>query len=81
MNRRQLLIAIAAVPALMGPAGAQTPPGYPEKAIRIVVPFPPGGPTDVVARLIGTKLSERWGQAVCAVIQPRHPDAPPSLVD
>ncbi len=64
MNRRQLLIAIAAVPALMGPAGAQTPPRYPEKAIRIVVPFPPGGPTDVVARLIGTKLSERWGQAV-----------------
>jgi len=64
MNRRQLLIAIAAVPALVGAVGAQTPMRYPEKAIRLVVPFPPGGPTDVVARLIGTKLSERWGQAV-----------------
>ena len=64
MNRRQLLIAIAAVPALVGSVGAQTPLRYPEKPIRLVVPFPPGGPTDVVARLIGTRLAERWGQAV-----------------
>jgi tripartite-type tricarboxylate transporter receptor subunit TctC len=64
MNRRLLLIAIAAIPALAGPVGAQPSLPYPEKAIRLVVPFPPGGPTDVVARLIGTKLSERWSQAV-----------------
>lgn len=37
---------------------------YPTKSIRMIVPFPPGGPTDVVARLIGFKLSERWGQQV-----------------
>jgi tripartite-type tricarboxylate transporter receptor subunit TctC len=37
---------------------------YPTKPIRMIVPFPPGGPTDVVARLIGHKLSERWGQQV-----------------
>jgi tripartite-type tricarboxylate transporter receptor subunit TctC len=37
---------------------------YPERIIRIGVPFPPGGPTDVAARLIGQSLSSRLGQTV-----------------
>src|SRR5215813_4888147 len=37
---------------------------YPAKPIRIVVHFPPGGPTDLVARSIGQKLTEAWGQQV-----------------
>ena len=37
---------------------------YPRKAIRIVVPFPPGGGTDVMARVIAQKLNESWQQAV-----------------
>jgi tripartite-type tricarboxylate transporter receptor subunit TctC len=44
-------------------AGAQT---YPARAIRIVIPFPPGGATDLLGRLVGQKLSERVGQPVVA---------------
>ena len=47
--------------ALSGAAVAQN---YPAKVIRIVVPFPPGGPTDIYARVIGQKLQESWGQSV-----------------
>jgi tripartite-type tricarboxylate transporter receptor subunit TctC len=37
---------------------------FPAKAVRVVVPFPPGGPADVLARMLGQKLAERWGQSV-----------------
>lgn len=38
--------------------------GYPDRAINIIVPLPPGGPADTVARVLGQKLSERLGQPV-----------------
>ncbi|MCE9639516.1 MAG: tripartite tricarboxylate transporter substrate binding protein, partial [Betaproteobacteria bacterium] len=47
---------------LAGSAVAQ--PAYPAKAIRYVVPFPAGGPLDIVARAIGQELNKSWGQPV-----------------
>jgi tripartite-type tricarboxylate transporter receptor subunit TctC len=44
------------------PCSAQ--PAYPSKAIRFIVPYPPGGSTDPMARLAANKLAERWGQSV-----------------
>jgi len=60
--RRQFLYVaagVAALPVVSRSSWAQT---YPSRPVRIVVGFPPGGPTDIVARLIGQQLSERLGQ-------------------
>ncbi len=43
---------------------AQTAASFPNKTLRIIVPYTPGGTTDVMARSIGQKLTEYWGQAV-----------------
>ena len=62
MNHPKLrAIAAAAGLALSALAAAQA---YPTKPVRIIVPFPPGGGTDVVSRLLGQKLGEAWGQQV-----------------
>ncbi|MFY9317148.1 MAG: tripartite tricarboxylate transporter substrate binding protein [Burkholderiales bacterium] len=60
MLKRILLVAAYAL-LPMGGALAQT---YPAKPVRMIVGFPPGGGTDVVARVISQKLTEWWGQAV-----------------
>jgi tripartite-type tricarboxylate transporter receptor subunit TctC len=43
---------------------------YPSKPIRVVVPFPPGGATDLITRRIGEKLTQRWGQPVVVENKP-----------
>ena len=50
------------LPCAQGPAQAQ--PKYPSKPIRIVVAFTPGSATDIISRLIATKVSESWGQPI-----------------
>ena len=51
--------ALAAIVVLSASASAQT---YPTKPVRMIVPFPAGGPADLVARLLSSKLAEGWGQ-------------------
>src|SRR5215468_420300 len=65
-------IALAMVSALMmGTAAAQErPDAFPTRSIKIVVPFPAGGPSDVLARMIGQKLTEDWGQPVVVENRP-----------
>jgi hypothetical protein len=58
-----LFSALAAV-TFCGSAQAQTPVVYPSKPIKIVVPFPAGGTSDVLARILGQKMTESWGQPV-----------------
>lgn len=63
--RRALLFLVPAVLALAEPATSQEPAAsFPSRPVRMIVPFPAGGPSDIVARLIGQKMSEAWGQPV-----------------
>ena len=49
---------------------AQAPIAYPSKPIKLVVPFPAGGPLDAAGRAIGQKLHEAWGQPVVVENKP-----------
>src|SRR5246127_2668509 len=60
-------LSMAIVP-LAPQAPAQTP--YPTRPIHIIVPFPAGGPSDVLARLIGDRMSADFGQAVVVENRP-----------
>src|SRR6201991_4200593 len=59
--------AVAVIAATPFAARAQA---YPSKPIRLILPFPPGGPTDIVGRLTGQKLGELVGQQVIADSRP-----------
>jgi hypothetical protein len=53
------LLALLMAAAL--PAGGQS---YPAKAVRFIIPFPPGGPTDILGRVVSTRLAEAWAMPV-----------------
>ncbi len=61
--RRRFLAAAAAAAACELPLHAAAAPSYPDKPVRVIVPFPAGGTTDVVARLAMQKLGELTGQS------------------
>ena len=68
MKRREFIAAIGAAAVWPLDATAQQTDtdaaAFPNRAIKIVVPFPAGGPSDVLARMIGQRMAEDWGQPV-----------------
>jgi tripartite-type tricarboxylate transporter receptor subunit TctC len=69
---RLVLVGMMGVLAVEHAAAQATDPAqsYPNRAVRIIVPFPAGGPTDIVSRVIAQRLSEVWGQPVVIENQP-----------
>jgi tripartite-type tricarboxylate transporter receptor subunit TctC len=69
LSRRALasLVLAACLPLAALPAAAQD---FPKGPVKIIVPFPPGGPTDTVGRLLAQKLQEAWGQPVLLDYKP-----------
>ena len=68
MKRSVFLKGLAA--AALVPAVARAQTAYPDKQIRMVIPFAPGGTTDLLARAVGQHLQETWGQPVVADNRP-----------
>jgi len=64
--RLPAIAALATAPAAL----AQGAKSYPDKAVRVIVGYSPGGLPDTIARLVGQKLSERWGQQLVVENKP-----------
>src|SRR4051812_37064559 len=68
LNRRRFLGASAVV--LAAPSVSRAGGDWPQKPVRVVVPFTPGGSTDITARLVSNRLQEVWGQSVVVENKP-----------
>ena len=62
-------IALTATFSTLCPAAAQAQAGFPVKPVTLIVPFSPGGGTDITARTVATKLTAKWGQS--AIVENR----------
>jgi tripartite-type tricarboxylate transporter receptor subunit TctC len=64
MYRRRLFLGALSGAAMLGHRAVWADGSYPQKPVKLIVPFPPGGGNDVIARLMAQKLTDRWGQSV-----------------
>lgn len=62
MQRRHLIAAAIAAPVMLATSGAAWAQAYPAKPVRVIVPFAPGGTTDIVARVMADKIAPALGQ-------------------
>ena len=68
VSRRSVLAGLGA--GTLVPIRAAHAQTFPNRTIRIIVPFPAGGPTDILSRVIAQKMSEDWGQPVVVENRP-----------
>ena len=66
---RALALAALLAQSLL-PAAAQDAANFPNRPVRVIVPFPAGGPTDILTRIVAQKMSEDWGQSVIVENRP-----------
>ena len=67
-TRTGLIVVVALTAALL--AGGALAQSYPSKPVKLIVTYPPGGSSDLIARIFGQKLSELWGQQVLVESKP-----------
>ncbi|WP_423194764.1 tripartite tricarboxylate transporter substrate binding protein [Cupriavidus sp. H18C2] len=70
MNNLRRVLLIAPIAMACTVAAAQTTPGYPSKPVKIIVPFAPGGTTDLLARILAQRMTVAWGQPVIVENRP-----------
>jgi tripartite-type tricarboxylate transporter receptor subunit TctC len=70
MTRRWIALAIVSALVMGTTAAQERPDTFPSRSLKIVVPFPAGGPSDVLARMIGQRMSEDWSQPVVVENRP-----------
>ena len=66
--RRPFVVALGLISALL--AGGALAQAYPAKPVKLIVTYPPGGSSDLMARVFGQKLGEVWGQTVIIESKP-----------
>ena len=64
LTRRAFIELMAGVVALPGFDELARAQAYPSRPVRMIVPFPPGGVNDILARIVADKLQAKWGQPV-----------------
>ena len=63
MPRVKIALALLALLGIFAPSGVSRAQEFPSRLVRIVVPYPAGGGTDTLARLLADQLSRKWGQS------------------